>query len=299
MKILVTGSSGFLGAKVLDRLRGDAVALSRSTSASRFAQHYSVDLSIKKQVKEFIKNYRGDRISHIVHCAAVTPWSKNLDYSLDLQIAKNVADMCRDLSVPNLIFISGWIVYDMKNAPPYSEETPLAASNPYGRSKLEVENYFKNSLKTTKLITLRVSSVYGPGQLSVGLIPNLTKSAIAKGEIAINSKKTKRDYLYVDDFVDAVMNSLKLKTNEHLEINIGSGHSVSVEEVAKTTQEIFATEWNKKIKIHANQRLQESTPIDNRLAIDKALKLKIIGELTEFKVGLRGYIRWLKNENNF
>jgi nucleoside-diphosphate-sugar epimerase len=235
----------------------------------------------------------------VVHCAGVTPARKKPDYAVDLRMAENVARICEVLEVPTLVSISAWVVYDPRTKPPVSEAAALMPNTAYGQSKLDVERCFKERLHSTKLVNLRASSIYGPGQRSAGLIPNLVKSAGQAGAMTIDSVNTKRDYLYIDDFTRAVRTTLEVCTDCNIDINLGSGQSRSVREVSELTAEVFADNYGTRVAIRVNPSPSDSTPLDNELAIGEARRLGLITTTTDFRRGLLAYAAWARRERLF
>ncbi len=296
-KILITGSSGFIGKALIDSL-GDnqTIGLQRSESSNR--NIIKCDLVNIKKVENTVQHLEEYSFTHLIHTAAITPWSKNPDYSDDIQMAESVALLCNTLQIPNLIVISGWNVYDMKGVSPFSEETPINPTTDYGLSKQTVEDTIAKNINKSNVVYIRSASVYGVGQTSPGLIPNLVTSAFSSQVINLNSIHTRRDYIYIDDFVDTIK---KLTNPEHSKlngaINVGSGFSQSVLQIAKTIQDIFKEEYNTDIKIQKNEPLKEDILNDNQLAITKAQEFKLLLKQRTMKQGLSEYIQWRKNEN--
>ena len=293
--IIVTGTSGFLGGALSESLGPVAIRISRSNA--RIPDHHRLELTIREHVEKFTRSQTRKPISHLIHCAGVTPQSAASDYRADLAMAENVASVCETLEIGTLVLLSGWVVYDPQATPPVSETAALTPGTPYGRSKLAVENALRDQLGHTRVITLRLASIYGPGQRSAGLIPNLVASARDAGTVTIRSLKTRRDYLYIDDFVAAVHSALKLEPSSHLELNLGSGRSVTVEEVSAIVRELFAQHYARDVRVRVSKPAREATPIDNELAIVEAKRLGLITSTTKFATGLLEYIKWAGREN--
>ena len=288
--IVVTGGSGFLGSAITESLGDSAITLSRSERNR--ARHHKADLTNAKRAGEFIRAEAGKAISHLVHCAGATSPADDVALGVEVKIAENVATICQGLNVPTLVLISGWVVYDPNANPPVSETARLAPNTAYGRSKLAVENTVKDRLENTVVLNLRVASVYGPGQASMGLIPNIVKSAHEVGTMTVKSLKTKRDYMYIEDLVRAVNLALKVRTSSNVDINLGSGHSRSVQEVSELVRGSFARLYGKDVKIRVTRPVKEAIPLDNQLAIAEAKRLGLITTTTDFAKGLLEYIRW-------
>lgn len=296
MTILLTGSNGFIGRAFKSSSLNKILTIKNADEYLRNADEFNINLINKSHIKNFIKDIKGLKIDAIFHCAAITPFSSkiNLNYEHDLLMAKSIISISNHLKVNKIVFTSAWNVYDPANKIPFTEDSKLSPSTKYGLSKLRVENYFKKYLKHKQLINMRFSSIYGPGQVSSGLIPNLVRSALTSKKIIINSVRTKRDYLFINDATDAIEKILTININSHIDINIGSGKSYSVKEVAKKIQKIMAKIYNKEIKIIISPKSCESIPIDNRLDIRKARKFINFYPSTKLIDGLTKYILWVK-----
>ncbi len=291
--ILVTGASGFIGKALIEGLGDRALGLQR-TSVADNPYIFECDLTDENSVSTTIENLKDFQISHIVHTAAVTPWSKDLDFSQDLTMAESVRRLCVELEVPNLIFISGWNVYDMtQGQPPFSEDTPVNPLDDYAKSKYSVEQYFERSSGDTTCLFLRTATIYGAGQVSSGLIPNLVDAADHKSELILKSLHTKRDYLYISDLVASIVSLVDSEKLEGGILNIGSGKSLSVLEVAETIQSIWQEKYHTVVEIK-HEELQDSIPLDNQLNIQKARSLGLLRETRSFKDGLLDYVEWKK-----
>jgi len=299
MSVLVTGASGFIGGSVTDAL---SAAGEQVVVLSRRAQQY--DKSVVQAIGDIggelvsacIFKIEASSVDAIIHCAAVTPWSGEVDYSLDLVMAKNVAMLSKRLGVNRVIHISGWNVYDMsQSAAPYDESTALQPETEYGKSKLAVETYFQQELPGV-VTSVRLASVYGPGQVSPGLITGLVARAENGETLVINARTTRRDYVYIDDVALALVALAHSDEKLPAALNVGSGGSVSVEEVAHTIKDIYAEAYSRSLTVSVSEVIQESSIVDNSLDITQAvgLGLGMLGETT-FSEGLRTYIEWVRD----
>ena len=295
MKYLISGARGFLGQAFFNQLPGQKIGFSRSGGAGLF----QLDLLNDAKVEAFIKNHPSGKVENFLHCAAVTPWGENPDFTQDGLISKNVAKICKALKVEKLFFMSGWIVYDMQSPVPISEDAPVGPASPYGASKLRQENFFLNELKgtETRVVSLRLSSVYGPGQDSPGLIKNLTQSALQQSPLVVNTATVKRDYLYIDDLI-AIMEKLAASNFAHNTVlNVGSGESHSVLEVAQLIAGTASAIHGTKIEIVKPEVSVEKPPLDNLLDTSR-LKNYAAVSFTDFKVGITEYVNWFNGTHS-
>lgn len=294
--ILVTGSSGFIGNSLMNSFGDRAIGLQRANNPE-YANRVVCDLSDSESVSRAAEYLGQFTITHLVHTAAVTPWSSSPDFSLDRKMAESVSLLCDRLNISQLISVSGWNVYNMtRSQPPFTEETSIQPIGEYGASKYDVEKLLNDKVEKSHVLHLRLASVYGVGQTSAGLIPNLVQSALDKQEISLNALQTKRDYLYIDDLIEAVdgITTTKEPIADRV-LNIGSGCSVSVLEVAETIQDVCLSLYGMEVAIRKPTDPQESIPTDNELAIDRAKNYGLLSQTTPFRVGMEEYVKWRKN----
>ena len=301
MKI-ISGASGFLGKAIASNDHRNSIGLMRKLPKNKPNFNVEeIDLADRDKTRGFINTFRNKQmdIEAFIHCAATTPWQKDPDFSKDIVMAKNVASICNELSIPKLIFTSGWVVYDSNSQPPYKEDTtPASPTTLYGMSKIAIEHLLKDTLKKTSVVNLRLASVYGPGQLSAGLIPNLTEKALIGRDLELNARNTKRDYLYISDLLTILNRVSNLKLDDHIDINVGSGEAYSVQEVAKTIVAIAKSQYLSNSEINFSS-VNEGLPLDNTLSIDRAKRLGIIdSSLTSLYDGLVDYMKWVNDEHN-
>jgi nucleoside-diphosphate-sugar epimerase len=291
---LVTGANGFIGKAIVSAYGADALAVSRRPAANADTPNQiSFDISNVAEIHTLIDKLRSYDITEVIHTAAVTPWAPHPDFSVDLRMAEALTMLCNELHIPRLTFLSGWIVYDMQQGEaPFDESTPLGPTIPYGQSKLAVEQYFAAHLESTVVVSARLASVYGPGQTSAGLIPNFVAAALKGETLSVASKETRRDYLYIDDVTEALRQLSTQAITKHTAINLGSGSSVTVLEVAQTIAELCKIMYNQTVPIATPTPATEATPRNNQLAITKAQSLGALLKTTSLTDGLRAFITW-------
>lgn len=138
---------------------------------------------------------------------------------------------------------SGGTVYDATRRPPYREDTPALPYTAYGRAKRGLERDLLSCDKALTPVVLRLSNVYGPGQPAkrgYGVLPHWL-SAVAAGDTlrVFGSPRSRRDYVHVDDVVDAL-------ARVHFEdpaglprvLNIGSGRPTPLVELLALVVEV-------------------------------------------------------------
>lgn len=225
--VLVTGSSGFIGKQLVEALK------SRGLTVLEFDQ---ADGDIADCELSF------SEIGHIFHLASQTyvpaSWEKTFGfYRTNVLGTVNILELCRKHS-SSLTYISSY-VYGTPKYLPVDESHPIQPASPYNHSKLVAEDICRYYAETfnVPVAVLRPVNIYGAGQRTEFLIPTILQQVMdpQKQFIKVMDTRPKRDYLFITDFIEALIKTLNI-TNFEI-FNIGSGYSVSVEEIIKTAQQ--------------------------------------------------------------
>lgn len=232
--ILVTGSSGFIGRKIIERLSKSEV-LTDSDNSKR------IDL---RNIKEVLKI---DSADVVIHLAGKTPkkelkWNNYFDNNVSGTL--NVLEYCIKKKVKKLIYVSSY-VYGNPEYCPIDENHPVNPHSAYNESKYLGERLCKFYCDKTKLnlTILRPFNIFGESMNEGFLLTNLINAVKTDKKITIVNKNSKRDFLYIDDFIDLV---LKIKDyNCKFEIfNVGTGISFSFNDIIKNIEYITSKKLN-------------------------------------------------------
>ena len=217
MKILITGSNGLLGQKLLHKLRVDnnveLIATSKGTNRVSEKNNYTyfdLDITDEKQVAELIANKKPDVV---INTAAMT----NVDLcedekqdcdALNVNAVQYLADACEKIDA-HLIHISTDFIFDGEDGP-YTEEDEPNPLSYYGLSKLKSENILKQS--NCNWTILRTIIVFGVGEnLSKSNIVLWAKGALAKCEPLNIIDDQFRAPTLAEDLADACILAAKKK----------------------------------------------------------------------------------------
>jgi len=223
MKIIVTGASGFVGHRVVTELlrRGiETCAVSRR----------SVDFIDSLIVDNYLDTPSGDILIHLADNPNRAQVNEiGISYAAE---AKDVANGLISKAYQRIIFASSVVVYGDKAKKPHKPTDAALAYDIYAQSKLEREELFCQS----NGVIARLSNVYGVGMSSQNVLSKVIDQLTSGDEINVWNDKPIRDFLWVDDAVDALV-EMALGKAEGI-YNVGSGKAVSIKELVKTVLKV-------------------------------------------------------------
>jgi UDP-glucose 4-epimerase len=150
----------------------------------------------------------------------------------------------RDAGVRRVVFVSSGAVYGEQSQQPLNEAQPPDPRSPYAVSKLSAEYYVRTIgiLWGLESVALRVFNAYGPGQplpaAHAPVIPRFLRQAQQGGSLVVHGDGSQtRDYIYVDDVVEALVAAATAQSIDRRVINVGSGQETSVRALARLVSE--------------------------------------------------------------
>jgi UDP-glucose 4-epimerase len=247
MRILITGGAGFLGFTLANRLVGEGstvLVLDDLTAGDprRLSARVLLNRGDVRDVPKLWTLLQG--VDCVYHLAARVRVPESIHYPGDynnVNVGGTVALMeaIRDTGVRRLVLASSGALYGEQPAQPISEECHPNPNSPYGVSKIAAEYYVSTlgSLYDIETVSLRIFNAYGPGQelppSYPPVIPQWLRQAQTGGSLVIFGDGTQtRDFVYVDDVVDALVRAATASDANRMVINIGSGCEVSMNELA-------------------------------------------------------------------
>lgn len=253
MKILVTGGTGFIGANLIHKLSSSKNEIHLLTNTSKLWRldnvqeklvTHNVDLCNLQKLEKIIKKIEPEIV---YHCAAygVKPNEKNFYNLIDVNVVGtfNLFSALGDLGgLKKIVNLGSFFEYGVKFNKKSFIETDCA--NPitrYGISKVAQTNiarYFFMS-KNLPISTLRIFSPYGMYEQKNRLIPDIMLSLFNKKLLRISSMTTARDFVFINDVIDAIVKSGNTSKINGEIINIGSGKYYSIKEILDLVFELF------------------------------------------------------------
>lgn len=257
-KVLVTGGAGFIGSHLVDRLmnEGYEVVVLDNFSAGKIenVQRHLGDQSfhlIKGDVRnlEDVRKAVGDADA-VFHLAAIVNVPLSIEDPLlvnDVNVrgTLNLLEVSLKENIEWFIYISSCAVYGEARYLPIKEEHPIMPLSPYAISKLAAEHYCKifYRIHGLKTVCLRFFNVYGPrqseGPYSGVITQFIDELRQGKPPIIYGDGEQTRDFVYVEDVVEASMLVLQGQRCVGEVINVGTGKPTTVNELANVLMELF------------------------------------------------------------
>lgn len=290
MRILVAGATGFIGSHLTRKLLAeghDVIILKHSIS----------DIQRIKDVFPKLKSYDVDRIG-------IEVIFENEEVDVVVHLATSYGrkgESMRDIIETNILFpsllIDGMLKKEIRgfiNTDTFFTDTYTLYSSTK-KAFMRILNFFSAN-RDLKVINLRLEHVYGPQDSDYKFVPFLIKSILTGSPMKASEGKQRRDFVYVDDVVDAYVQALRYLSNakeNFIEFEIGTGISVSLREFAALVEEISSRRGN--IAWGAIP-YRENEIFDSRADITKAEKLLNWVPKHGLKEGLEKTIHWYKED---
>lgn len=299
-KVLVTGGAGYIGAqtcKTLAKAGFLPIAYDDLSTGHAYAVQWGPlvegDLSDKKKLSDTMEKFQPKAVLHFAASAIVPESMENPGkyYRNNVVTSISLLEAMRDYGISHLIFSSTCATYGKVKSIPIKENHPQRPINPYGRSKLMIEQMIADFEIAHGIhsVILRYFNVAGAdldGDIGENhdpethLIPSIIHAALRiKKEVAVygidfptNDGSAIRDYVHVQDLADAHVAALQylLKEKKSAKINLGTGIGHSVLEIIDAVQK-FSTN---PIPVTISSKRNGDPAI---LAADNVLAQKLLG----------------------
>jgi nucleoside-diphosphate-sugar epimerase len=241
-KILVTGYGGFIGCHLCRRLVGEGYSVLGSDlrdAGLPSVEHRKVDVSDWN-------SFRGlpDRLDCVIHLAGISSIPRAQEdfirtYDVNVLGTYNALKYASHAGA-SFIFASSSKVYGTPRYVPVDEAHPLAPENTYGRSKAaseELVGAFQAESSGSHTI-FRQFNVFGPGQGREFFIPTVLSQLKKSAEVSLGDVSLMRDFLYIDDLIDAYMLVVRGRPIGLNVYNVGGGECVTLRQIVEEAAKI-------------------------------------------------------------
>ena len=255
--IFIFGASGFIGANLLDTIlkyRKDCYAIThnpRSAWRLRLLETPTenilhCDINYKKSVESLFKEYQPKTIFNLSAYGAYSKQNNtSLIYETNIIGTANILEVCKNIKA--YIHAGSSSEYGLNSANP-KEGDELIPNSHYSVSKISTGYLltFYARFHDLPCLNLRLYSIYGPWEEPDRLMPKLIESALKGNYPPLVNPSTSRDFIYIDDCLEAFVDAANHvnKENAGQSINIGSGQKTTLEQLISTTKQLFKIEAN-------------------------------------------------------
>tara|TARA_B100001250_G_scaffold414597_1_gene454322 strand:- start:8827 stop:9825 length:999 start_codon:yes stop_codon:yes gene_type:complete len=317
-KILVTGSEGFIGSHLVERL------VKNKYNVKAFVQYNSFNSigwlsNIEKKYFKYIDIHFGDirdqknvdialsDCKKVFNLAALIgiPYSYQATQSyIDTNISgtHNLLQSSLKFKIQKFIQTSTSEVYGTPKNVPITENHKLNAQSPYAASKVAADQMAFSFYKSFNLpvVIIRPFNTFGPRQSLRAIIPTIITQILNTNNkfIKLGNINTKRDFNYIDDIIDGFLLALNRKNIIGETINLGSGKEYKIKEIVKIVSKIS----NKKIsiKIDKSRLRPKASEVQRLLASHKKAK-ELLGwkpnfeKRNNFEEAIKRTMKWFLN----
>jgi len=306
-KVLITGGAGFIGSNLVDKLieKGyevviiDNLSTGLKSNVNKKAKFYKADIQDKKISDIFLKE-KPDVVFHYAAQISVRDSVQNPidDAKTNILGSLNILENCKKNKIKKIIFSSsGGSIYGKTDVFPTNEDCKEVPLSPYAIAKLSVEKYLNFYYQSFGLefVALRFANIYGPRQNSkgeAGVIAIFSDKMIAGEPVIINgSGKQTRDFVYVDDIVNASISALE--KNEIGVFNLGTATETDVNTIFLKLKEILNPNCK---ETHGQPQSGES----ERSCLDFSRAKKVLGWEPKYNLqkGLEKTADWFTRSNS-
>jgi len=320
MKILITGGAGGIGSTlayalskthqvaVVDSLRNGYIE-NLSINNKEFCKFFLLDIRSNAFI-EFVKNEKPDIIIHLAAITSLPDCESNINECIDINVTGtlNVLESARLNNIKRVIFASTSAVYENNQIDENNGFTEDLIVNPrlfYSLSKKLSEeiciSYEKNY--GMEIPILRLFNVFGPRQdihrKSPPLLNYLVRELKNNRQPVLHSNgEQKRDYIHINDVIEAFTICLTNPNAKNNIFNISSGNLLSVKDIVRYTKEALGINIDPIYR--SAKMLWDDYPklFEGKLSLDKNIVEK---ETNKFSLGnnskAKKVLNWNPNEN--
>ena len=294
--VLITGAAGLVGAAVGQALaaRGmRVIGTDLQDSRSGAVENRTGDLADKDFVLSLFRDYPLDAI---VHCGGISGSMLARDdpeviFRANIVGTFHLLEAARTHGPRRFVFCSSASVYGSSPAEPVVEEAALHPISVYGASKVAGEALIEAYVRMWGFdaVSLRIFQVYGPGRTTDCQVRDLVLGALTRQPVELGfHPETRRQYVHVDDVVDAVSRALSVHARSRLAYNVSGAESLRLDELSALVANVIGP-------VEVRYSPTGTSPRNDRGTVDLSAARQDLGY--EPRVGLRegimAYADWL------
>ncbi|WP_435186672.1 NAD-dependent epimerase/dehydratase family protein [Halobellus sp. EA9] len=242
MAVFVTGATGLVGRHFVSTVSEQIIAGTRSGTLPSDISNNLKNVKLDLTDEQTVDNIPWEDVETVVHLGAYTAPRDSVNqphqcFKTNASGTSALLAAAASYGVSNFINISSYWVYDSGVTGEINESSPVRVETPYGASKAAAELQCDAIRVQSEMAvtTLRPFNIYGPGGRVHQVIPEFINQAVEDGVIEPHPGNPVRDFLYVDDFVEAIVTCCESDTSDVY--NVGYGEGTSIHVLAETVSE--------------------------------------------------------------
>lgn len=280
MKILVTGSKGFVGRPTVELLKKS------DTEVIEYDFQDGFDICNLAQLESVITAKSPDAILHLAAIASFNDAETDIRAAFEVNVigTRNIVSVANKHSISLVYASTGSVYLPITESPPITEKFKAGGNSVYGYTKYLGESYVRDH---NPHIILRYSHLYGDGKYTGGLVDNFTRRIKRGLPPRMYGGMQVNDFTYVKDVAQA--NYLALTAPRSVwnqTYNIGTGKETTTEEAFRILCQM--TDWNGEIE-RGEQRVVDATSFV--FDVSKAEKMLNFKAQYDFIDGLRDMLK--------
>lgn len=292
--LVVTGVGGFIGSSIARRLFHDGyriVGIDDFSTGDRNNVPSGIELVEADLAEVETAKFLPTRAHAVLHLAGQSSGEASFDDPV-ADLEKNTVSTLRliDYAIAaqakRIVYASSMSVYGQTPDSPVSEENSPQPLSCYGASKSSAESYLRIFSHRLPYVSMRMFNVYGPGQdlenLRQGMVSIYLAQALSSRRILVKgSAKRYRDFVYIDDVVEAWVRVLHREGPLNKALNIGTGVRTEVGALLEKIQRLIPDTKVEFIDgtpgdqfgIYANtSRMKKWLEMDSTITLDEGLR---------------------------
>ncbi|HEY4707705.1 MAG TPA: SDR family NAD(P)-dependent oxidoreductase [Thermodesulfobacteriota bacterium] len=312
-KVLVTGSDGFIGSHLVEKLV-DAGAHVRAFVYYNSFNSWGWLETLRPELLRSIEVFAGDirdqgrvhaaleGMDAVFHLAALIgiPYSYHSPesyVSTNIAGTLNVLQAARAHDVERVLVTSTSEVYGTARYVPMDEAHPLCPQSPYSATKIASDGLAESFHRSFGLpvVIARPFNAYGPRQSARAVIPTIITQLINGSEVSLGSLHPRRDFNFVEDIAGGMIALAECDRAVGMTVNIGSGREISMKELAEGLIKVLNP--GARIMTDAARERPSKSEVERLLCDNRRIKeLTGWSPAVALEEGLQKTIEWMRNE---
>ena len=314
--ILVTGGAGFIGSFLIDNLlkKGDNIvcidnlnefynpSIKRLNQVNHYEyEHYEFyegDILNEGLVKSIFKKHDIEIVIHLAAMAGIRPSISNPTLYTEVNIigTRIILDAMVESNVERLIFASSSSVYGNNKKIPFCEDDSVDRPiSPYAATKKmgELLCHAYHHIYELNISLLRFFTVYGPRQRPEMAIHQFVRNALKEEPIIVfGNGSTARDYTYIDDIIDGIIQSIE-SDDRYMIYNLGNSEPIKLSNLISTIAETTSID-----PIIEYQEIPQGDVLQTYADINRAQNNLKYDPKTEMQDGIAKFVKWYISMKN-